>query len=184
MDQRQYRVELNRKPPIGRGDQRAFPGNADRLADQVCLSGAVSHVLDYGGGVNVVEGLVLERQRKTVRADEGEARVKLFEVRCIVDADRGDTVLVGIPGREIVRVVVALIAGRAYVEYGVVRGDAETDRKVEDLAPLISGDPHRQRSRPRDIVLSTHPRPARFSIRSMARSLRGAIFSFQHRRLN
>src|SRR6266567_3384805 len=143
MDQRQYRVELDWKPPIGRGDQRVFPSNADRLADQVCLSGPISDVLDYGGG---------------------------------------NTVLVRIPGREIVRVVVALIAGRAYVEYGIARSDAKTRKRVEDLAPLIAGDPCRQRSRPRDIVLGIHPRSAKLSIRSMARSLRCAIFSFQHRR--
>src|SRR5205807_5667967 len=180
MQQRQYRVKLDRKPAIGGGDEQAFAGDAPSLAKEPGLALAIADMLEHGARMDVIERVVGKRQLPTVGANEAHPRINLRQKRGIVETDGGHPMLVAVPGLKVVRVIIAAVAGDADIEDLVRRtGTGERDEGLEHLAPLMPRNTSRQAVRGGNIVLSVDSEP----VAPTARRITVAIVQAQGSRL-
>src|SRR5204863_2454472 len=94
MHERQLGVKLDRKPAIGRCQEKPRAGHPGALADEASLICEAADVLKHGGGMHKVERPVIERQVQTIAEHEPNAGIELLEECCVVDAASRYLVLV------------------------------------------------------------------------------------------
>src|SRR5262245_41279921 len=96
--------------------------------------------------MHIIVAAVLERQITSISSNVAHAWIEDFEERCVLEADRGDLVLVGVQCLEIVRVSVDAVAGDADIKDGVSFGRSESFEECrQHSSALIHRDSDGQR---------------------------------------
>jgi hypothetical protein len=82
--ERRERVEFDRKPAIGCGNEGPFTAHPPYLAKKLTLSVLIANMFQNGTGMDVIEHLVPERQLPAVSEDKAHPWVEILQEPSVI----------------------------------------------------------------------------------------------------